>query len=155
METKEFLITDDILASKGQRFLNCIIDLFIVYVLTIGIGAGVNILGQLTGNFKLSEWIVSLTLIENLIFSLVVLFFYYAIMEMYLSRTIGKYFTKTLVVKHNGTKPEVKSIIVRTLVRVIAFEAFSFLNDNARGWHDTLSVTYVVKKHEFVAKMKM
>ena len=155
METKEFLITDDILASKGQRFLNCIIDLFIVYVLTIGIGAGVNILGQLTGNFKLSEWIVSLTLIENLIFGLVVLFFYYAIMEMYLSRTIGKYFTKTLVVKHNGTKPEVKSIIVRTLVRVIAFEAFSFLNDNARGWHDTLSVTYVVKKHEFVAKMKM
>lgn len=155
METKEFMITDDILASKGQRFLNCIIDLFIVYVLTIGIGAGVNILGQLTGNFKLSEWIVSLTLIENLIFGLVVLFFYYAIMEMYLSRTFGKYFTKTVVVKHNGIKPNMKSIIIRTLVRMIAFEAFTFLNDNARGWHDTLSVTYVVKKHEFIAKMKV
>ena len=86
---------------------------------------------------------------------LIVLFFYYAIMEMYLSRTFGKYFTKTLVVKHNGAKPKVKSIIVRTLVRMIAFEAFSFLNHNARGWHDTLSVTYVVKKHEFVAKMKV
>ena len=155
METKEFMITDDMLASKGQRFLNLIIDLFVGYVLTIGIGAGVYILGQLTGNFKLSEWIVSLTLIENLVFGLIVLFFYYAIMEMYLSRTIGKYFTKTLVVKHNGIKPNMKSIIIRTLVRMIAFEAFTFLNDNARGWHDTLSVTYVVKKHEFIAKMKV
>ena len=155
METKEFAITDDLLASKGQRFINFIVDLFVVYLITIGIGAAINIIGQLMDNYKLSDWITSLTLIENLFFGLIVLFFYYAIMEMYLSRTIGKYFTKTLVVKHNGTKPEVKSIIVRTLVRVIAFEGFSFLNDNARGWHDTLSVTYVVKKHDFVAKMKM
>ena len=155
METKEFAITDDLLASKGQRFINFIIDLFVVYLITIGIGAAINIIGQLMDNYKLSDWITSLTLIENLFFGLIVLFFYYAIMEMYLSRTFGKYFTKTLVVKHNGAKPKVKSIIVRTLVRMIAFEAFSFLNHNARGWHDTLSVTYVVKKHEFVAKMKM
>ena len=155
METKEFTITDDLLASKGQRFLNFIIDLFVVYLITIGIGAAINIIGQLMDNYKLSDWITSLTLIENIFFGLIVLFFYYAIMEMYLSRTFGKYFTKTLVVKHNGAKPKVKSIIVRTLVRMIAFEAFSFLNHNARGWHDTLSVTYVVKKHEFVAKMKV
>lgn len=155
METKEFAITDDLLASKGQRFINFIIDLFVVYLITIGIGAAINIIGQLMDNYKLSDWITSLTLIENLFFGLIVLFFYYAIMEMYLSRTFGKYFTKTLVVKHNGAKPKVKSIIVRTLVRMIAFEAFSFLNHNARGWHDTLSVTYVVKKHEFVAKMKV
>ena len=48
-----------------------------------------------------------------------------------------------------------KSVIIRTLVRMVAFEAFTFLNDNARGWHDTLSVTYVVKKHKFIAKMKV
>ena len=155
METKELTITDDLLASKGQRLLNFIIDLFVVYLFTIGIGATINIIGQLTNNYKLSEWVISLTLLENIFFGLVVLFFYYAIMEMYLSRTFGKYFTKTLVVKHNGSKPNIKSVIVRTLVRLIAFEAFSFLNDNARGWHDTLSVTYVVKKHEFVAKMKV
>lgn len=155
METKEFAITDDLLASKGQRFINFIIDLFVVYLITIGIGAAINIIGQLMDNYKLSDWITSLTLIENIFFGLIVLFFYFAIMEMYLSRTFGKYFTKTLVVKHNGAKPKVKSIIVRTLVRMIAFEAFSFLNHNARGWHDTLSVTYVVKKHEFVAKMKV
>ena len=75
METKEFMITDDLLASKGQRFLNMIIDLFIVYVLTMGIGAAINILGEVTGNFKLSEWIISLTLVENILFGVVVLFF--------------------------------------------------------------------------------
>ena len=155
METKEFTITHDLLASKGQRFLNFIIDSFIIYVITIGIGAVINILGQLTNNYKLSEWIISLTLIENLFFGLVVLFFYYAIMEIYLSRTFGKYFTKTIVVKHTGGKPNMKSVIIRTLARIIPFEAFSFLSDESRGWHDSLSVTYVVKKHEFLAKLKL
>lgn len=155
METKEFTVTDDLLASKGKRFLNLIIDLFIVYLITIGIGAVLNITGKLTGNYSLSSWIVSLTLIENVFFGVVVLFFYYLIMEIYLSRTFGKYFTKTLVVKYNGTAPKVKSIVIRTLVRLIPIEAFSFLTGNSRGWHDTLSVTYVVNKHEFISKMKL
>ncbi|MBG6060292.1 putative RDD family membrane protein YckC [Flavobacterium sp. CG_9.1] len=155
METKEFTITDDLLASKGQRFLNFIIDLLVVYMFTVGIGAAVNIIGELTENYSLAEWIISLTLIENILFMLVVLFFYYLIMELYFSRTFGKYFTKTMVVKHNGSKPNVKSIVIRTLVRMVLIEAFSFLSDNARGWHDTLSVTYVVNKHEFISKMKL
>jgi uncharacterized RDD family membrane protein YckC len=155
METKEFTITDDLLASKGKRFLNFIIDLFVVYLITIGIGAALNIIGQLTESHSLSNWIISLTLIENLLFGAVVLFFYYLIMEIYLSRTFGKYFTKTVVVKHNGSKPNVKSIVIRTLVRMIPIEFFSFLSGNSRGWHDTLSVTYVVNKHEFIAKMNL
>ena len=122
---------------------------------TVGIGAAVNIIGELTENYSLAEWIISLTLIENILFMLVVLFFYYLIMELYFSRTFGKYFTKTMVVKYNGSKPNVKSIVLRTLVRMIPIEAFSFLSDNARGWHDTLSVTYVVNKHEFISKMKL
>ena len=34
MENKKFTVTDDLLASKGQRLLNFIIDLFIIYVIT-------------------------------------------------------------------------------------------------------------------------
>ncbi|MCL6460693.1 MAG: RDD family protein [Flavobacterium micromati] len=155
METKEFTITNDLLASKGQRFVNLVIDSFIVYMFTVGIGAAINIIGEVIGNYKLSEWIISLTVTENLLFGLVVLFFYYTIMEFYFSRTFGKYFTKTIVVKHNGSRPKVKSIVIRTLVRMIPIEAFSFLSDNARGWHDTLSVTYVVNKHEFISRIKL
>jgi uncharacterized RDD family membrane protein YckC len=155
MENKDFTITNDLLASKSQRFLNFVIDLFIVYTFTIGIGAAINIIGELTGNYKLSEWIISLSTTENIISGLIVLFFYYAIMELYFSRTFGKYFTKTIVVKHNGSRPQIKSVIIRTLVRLIPIEAFSFLSDDARGWHDTLSVTYVVNKQEFISRMKV
>ena len=76
-------------------------------------------------------------------------------MELYFSRTFGKYFTKTMVVKHNGIRPKAKSVVIRTLVRLIPIEAFSFLSSNARGWHDTLSVTYVINRHEYISRMKL
>jgi uncharacterized RDD family membrane protein YckC len=155
METTALSISADILASKTKRFLNVLIDLFIVYLFTIGIGALINGIGVVTGNYQVANWIVSLSVTENVLFGLIVMFIYYFIMEFYFSRTFGKYFTKTLVVKHNGSKPNLKSILIRTLVRFIPVEIFSFFNSNSRGWHDTLSVTYVVKKYEFLAKAKL
>jgi uncharacterized RDD family membrane protein YckC len=154
MENKKFTVTDDLLASKGQRLLNFIIDLFIIYVIEISIGTTIILIGDLTKNDTASNWVSSLSVVESFFFGLVILFFYYLITEMYFSRTFGKYFTKTIVVKHEGSRPNMKSIIVRTLSRLIPFEPFSFLTAE-RGWHDTLSVTYVVKKHDFIAKKKL
>jgi uncharacterized RDD family membrane protein YckC len=155
MENRKFTITDDLLASKSQRLLNFIIDVLIIYIIAIGIVATINIIGDTTSSYGLSNWIKSLSFIENLFFGLIILFFYYAFTEMYFSRTFAKYFTKTLVIKYDGSKPNIKSIIIRTVSRLIPLEPFSFLVGDSRGWHDTLSVTYVVKKHEFVAKKKL
>jgi uncharacterized RDD family membrane protein YckC len=154
MENKKFTVTDDLLASKGQRFLNFIIDLFIIYGIEITIGTTMILIGDLTNSDSASNWVSSLSVVESLFFGLVILFFYYLTTEMYFSRTFGKYFTKTLVVKHDGSRPNMKSIIIRTLSRLIPLESFSFLTA-VRGWHDTLSVTYVVKKHDFLAKKKL
>jgi uncharacterized RDD family membrane protein YckC len=154
MENKKFTVTDDLLASKGQRLLNFIIDLFIIYVIEISIGTTIILIGDLTKSDTASNWVSSLSVVESFFFGLVILFFYYLITEMYFSRTFGKYFTKTMVVKHEGSRPNMKSIIVRTLSRLIPFEPFSFLTAE-RGWHDTLSVTYVVKKHDFIVKKKL
>ncbi|CAM3905967.1 RDD family protein [Flavobacterium sinopsychrotolerans] len=154
MENKKFTVTDDLLASKGQRLLNFVIDLFIIYVIEISIGTTIILIGDLTKSDTASNWVSSLRGVESFFFGLVILFFYYLITEMYFSRTFGKYFTKTIVVKHEGSRPNMKSIIVRTLSRLIPFEPFSFLTAD-RGWHDTLSVTYVVKKHDFIAKKKL
>lgn len=154
MENKKFTVTDDLLASKGQRLLNFVIDLFIIYVIEISIGTTIILIGDLTKSDTASNWVSSLSIVESFFFGLVILFFYYLITEMYFSRTFGKYFTKTIVVKHEGSRPNMKSIIVRTLSRLIPFEPFSFLTVE-RGWHDTLSVTYVVKKHDFIAKKKL
>ncbi|QIH38681.1 RDD family protein [Flavobacterium sp. Sr18] len=154
MENKKFTVTDDLLASKGQRLLNFVIDLFIIYVIEISIGTTIILIGDLTKSDTASNWVSSLSIVESFFFGLVILFFYYGLTEMYFSRTFGKYFTKTMVVKHDGSRPNMKSIIIRTLSRLIPFEPFSFLTAE-RGWHDTLSVTYVVKKHDFIAKKKL
>ena len=154
MGNKKFTVTDDLLASKGQRLLNFVIDLFIIYVIEISIGTTIILIGDLTKSDTATNWVSSLSVVESFFFGLVILFFYYLITEMYFSRTFGKYFTKTMVVKHEGSRPNMKSIIVRTLSRLIPFEPFSFLTSK-RGWHDILSVTYVVKKHDFIAKKKL
>ena len=155
MENKNFTLTDDLLASKGQRFLNFVIDLLIIYIIAISIVATINIIGDVTNSYGASMWVKSLSMIENLFFGLVILFFYYAFMEMYFSRTFAKYFTKTIVVRVDGSKPNTKNFMIRTVSRLNPIDPFSFLGKTERGLHDTLSATYVVKKHEFVEKKKL
>lgn len=155
MENKKFTVTDDLLASKSQRLLNFIIDSLIIYIIEITIGTTIIIVGDLTNSYATSNWVESLSLLEIFFFGLIILFFYYGITEMYFSRTFAKYFTKTIVVKYDGSRPNMKSIIIRTVSRLIPFEPFSFLVTDSRGWHDILSVTYVVKKHEFSEKSKL
>lgn len=155
MENKKFTITDDLLASKGERFLNFIIDLLIIYIIAVCIVATINIIGDVTDSYGVSNWVKSLSLIENLFFGLIILFFYYAFTEMYFSRTFAKYFTKTMVVRVDGSKPNTKNFMIRTVSRLNPIDPFSFLGKSERGLHDTLSATYVVKKHDFVAKMKI
>jgi uncharacterized RDD family membrane protein YckC len=155
MENKKFTITDDLLASKGERFLNFIIDLLIIYIIAVCIVATINIIGDVTDSYGVSNWVKSLSLIENLFFGLIILFFYYAFTEMYFSRTFAKYFTKTIVVRVDGSKPNTKNFMIRTVSRLNPIDPFSFLGKTERGLHDTLSATYVVKKHEFVEKKKL
>jgi uncharacterized RDD family membrane protein YckC len=155
MENKKFTITDDLLASKVERFLNFIIDLLIIYIIAVCIVATINIIGDVTDSYGVSNWVKSLSLIENLFFGLIILFFYYAFTEMYFSRTFAKYFTKTIVVRVDGSKPNTKNFMIRTVSRLNPIDPFSFLGKTERGLHDTLSATYVVKKHEFVEKKKM
>ncbi|MFE3867278.1 RDD family protein [Flavobacterium sp. LS2P90] len=155
MENRKFTITDDLLASKGERFLNFIIDLLIIYIIAVCIVATINIIGNVTNSYGASNWVKSLSLIENLFFGLIILFFYYAFTEMYFSRTFAKYFTKTMVVRVDGSKPNTKNFMIRTVSRLNPIDPFSFLGKTERGLHDTLSATYVVKKHKFVAKKKL
>jgi uncharacterized RDD family membrane protein YckC len=155
MENKKFTITDDLLASKVERFLNFIIDLLIIYIIAVCIVATINIIGDITNSYGASNWVKSLSLIENLFFGLIILFFYYAFTEMYFSRTFAKYFTKTIVVRVDGSKPNTKNFMIRTVSRLNPIDPFSFLGKTERGLHDTLSATYVVKKHEFVEKKKI
>ena len=149
MKNNEFSVTDDLLATRGQRFFNCILDLLIVHIILGSIGTTIIIIGDVSNNYELSNWIESTTTIEKLLFWSVILFLYYFLTETYFSRTFAKYFTKTIVVTKDGSRPNKRTISIRTLSRFIPLEALTFLGTNVRGLHDLFSDTYVVRKHEF------
>jgi uncharacterized RDD family membrane protein YckC len=75
---------------------------------------------------------------------LLIVLLYYFILEGIFNTTAGKCATNTVIVNSSGEIPSAGQRLGRTLCRLIPFEAFSFLGKNARGWHDTITDTYVV-----------
>lgn len=155
MENQEFTLTNDLLASKSQRFLNFIIDTLIVYSIGIGIGTTLMLIADITNSPGLSESIESMNKVEQILFGVIILILYYSLTEIYFSRTFAKYFTKTMVIMKDGSKPNGEVIFRRTISRLIPFEFLTFLGADSRGWHDNISGTYVVRKHEFLEKKKI
>ena len=80
---------------------------------------------------------------------------YYLFFEGIWGRTLGKWITKTKVVRMDGSKPKFVQILGRSFARLIPFEAFSFLiSNNPVGWHDRLSKTLVVPSEYTVDDVK-
>jgi uncharacterized RDD family membrane protein YckC len=153
MKNKKFTITENILASQGQRFLNVIIDSVFIYILILSAGTTIVLIAEATNNFAVSSWVENMNLVEIIAYGLLILFLYYFLTEVYFSRTLAKLVTRTIVVTSDGSKPTIKMIFIRTLSRFIVFEGLSYLGSISRGWHDSLSGTYVVKKKR-LAKSK-
>lgn len=154
MESRTFRVTSDLWATQGQRVANFFIDLLMRYVLIFVLGFLIALFANFAGNENLLLWLENIDTLTDYLISVVILLIYYAIFEMYFSRTISKYITKTVVVMGDGSKPDSGTIVKRTLCRLIPFDAFSFLGDG-RGWHDTMSKTYVVQKELFDEKKRL
>lgn len=153
MYKETFRVTNDILATKEKRFLNFIIDFIIKMVIGIAIGVLIGIISALTDSYGLYNlFIESESRLMDYVFGIIITLIYYNIFETATSRSIGKYITKTKVVMVDGSKPKFDDILIRTLCRLIPFNAFSFLGDLGKGWHDTLSKTYVVDVVKFEQK---
>ena len=149
MKTEGFTITEDLYASQFQRFLNLCIDLMFIYILVLSLGTTIILVALSANNAELSNWVENLGKLEVSFYTGLVAFLYYYITEVYFSRTIAKLITHTIVVNSDGSKPSAKRFFIRSCCRFIPFEAFTFLKEFPRGWHDTLSETYVVKKRKF------
>ena len=136
-------------ATRATPFFNSLLAFSIVHIILASIGTTVIIIGDVTNNYELANWIESTTIFEKLLFWILTLFFYYFLTETYFSRTFAKYFTQTIVVTKNGSRPKIHLIFIRTLSRFIPLEGITFLWGDFRGLHDLFSDTYVVRKHEF------
>jgi uncharacterized RDD family membrane protein YckC len=155
-------------ATSGTRLLNYLIDRVIFTLFTFGIGFAIGIalahdgsVGQEfnqraptddsrtfsnTASFADDDFENSsaFKLLDYVITALIYAGFY-ILFEATTSRSPAKFLTGTIVVNENGGKPTFGQIVGRSFARIIPFEIFSFLGKSARGWHDTLSHTYVVK----------
>lgn len=121
---------------KGLRFAHLIIDQIVLIVVLTGATTAFYALGMANPYDTGIGWID--------IFGWVCIFFYYYIMEATLGTTVGKLITGCVVVDAKGRRTSNAKIAGRSAARFIPFDAFSFLGN--RGWHDSLSDTYVVKK---------
>jgi uncharacterized RDD family membrane protein YckC len=148
MSPREYIIPDEIIASNRQRFVNVVIDYVARLGLTFVIGMIAAMISVLTGNEEILIFFQNITRIQELTIGLVVLLIYYNVFEIFFGTTIGKLFTKTVVVDVYGEKPTANAILIRSLCRLIPFEVFSFFGTPCIGWHDSLSKTYVVSKED-------
>ncbi len=135
-EKKQIEKVDKNVVNPGIRFLNFLIDFIVVMILAFIISFIVGIFVHPTdqGVIQIVGYIIVLGTFIG----------YYAIMETKFQKTIGKFVTKTKVVKTDGEKPENGDIIARTFYRLIPFDQISFIFTK-NGLHDFLSKTKVIK----------
>jgi uncharacterized RDD family membrane protein YckC len=128
-------------AGAGRRFLNLIIDMIIIYVISFLEGI---ILNVLFGS-EVSKYICAIYII-----SLGTIFLYYYLFEYIFQKTIAKFITGTKIVLNDGARVNSKAVIIRTISRFIPFEAFSIYTGKDEEqkntwWHDRWSKTSVIK----------
>lgn len=152
MNRIEYTITSDVLASKWIRFANVIIDYIIRMILGGVIGFILGVISELTGNYTLIDLFFYSGTMMEWVFGYLITIVYYTAIETLTGRSIAKYITNTKVVIYDGSKPTFNEILVRSLCRIIPLEAFSFFGENGKGWHDSLSKTFVVDIKKFEEK---
>ena len=124
--------------SGGARFGHYLLDVIVLYAINFVLGIVLGIVNP--------EAVLGIPdIVWNLV-SMLLLVTYYFVMESSIQTTVGKLATNSVVIDEYGNKPNNSALIGRSFARLIPFEAFSCLG--TRGWHDTLSKTYVVTKKE-------
>lgn len=153
MKTK-FTIPNYILASKNTRAFHFIVDIIFMKIIIAIIYFVASIVIFDKKFDSVVNWFNSFDRIQNILLWSLQIFVYYLILEIVFARTIAKYFTGTIVVKIDGSKPKAIDILKRTLLRIIPFEYFTFLKGRETGWHDEYSKTFVVVKSKLESSKK-
>jgi len=103
----------------------------------------------LTGNEAAIAWLQNINRITDFLITWVLLVSYYTLMEGTFGFTLGKLITNTRVVDEYGRSPTFWKAFLRSLCRLIPFNAFSLLmsdDETRRGWHDSIPRAYVVNR---------
>jgi len=130
-------------AGRWRRFFNWSIDKLAI----IGAGAVVGVVIALVGSDDMVAYVQGMNGWQEYFFGLPIYVAYYVLMEGLFGTTLGKLCTGTRVVDERGQPITFRHALLRSLCRLIPFDALSVLmsDDNAvRGWHDSIPGTHVV-----------
>ncbi len=155
MANCKYVLEKKLLTSDRDRFFNAVIDFVFISVFIFVFSLFVVIIGNIFQWDIYNAWVEILISLGAVGTYLSFAMIYYFSLESLFGRTIGKVVTGSIVVDENGIKPGFKIICIRTLCRLIPFEAFSFLSKSARFWHDSFSKTYVVEKKDLEIDMEI
>ena len=145
LKKKPFKVTDELLANHRQRVANWLVDLIVQVIIMFIVLVFMSAISIANGNKEFMLNFVKNDIAQYTL-AVVVQLFYFNVFEIFFARTVGKFITQTVVVDENGEKPHYENIMIRSLSRLIPFEVLSFIGTPPRGWHDSLSKTYVVNK---------
>jgi uncharacterized RDD family membrane protein YckC len=136
-------------ATTGQRFLNFLIDnLLLRFGLSMLTGMAI---GMILGSF-FPDYMLELSESGNrfglyaLAYLIVIINYliYYTICEKaFKGYTLGKLITGTRAIREDGNELTLKDALLRSLSRMVPFEAFSAFG--GYPWHDSWTKTRVIK----------
>lgn len=136
-------------ASTGQRFLNFLIDNLLMQF-GIGYLTGTivgyflnNFFPELAYDFAMNSSQFNIFLLSYVISILNYILYYTFCEKLFKGYTLGKLITGTRAIREDGQELSFKDALLRSLSRIVPFEAFSALNGNP--WHDTWTKTEVIK----------
>lgn len=141
-------MADDVawtLATKWRRFFHWMID----RVMVLGLIFGALLAAGVIGGDAVLDWAERLAWWHEQLIGYVAIILYYTLMEGITGTTIGKLVTGTRVVDEAGRRVRFGQALLRSVSRVVPFEAFSVLladDDDPRGWHDRWPRTRVVRR---------
>lgn len=133
-------------ASKIRRFVNWLVDTVVMVAVMFVLVVVISILGGESSEFVV--WLDGMNWWQEQLLGSALSLVYYAAMEGMLGFSIGKLITDTRVVDARGQPIGFRTATLRSLCRLIPFNALSLLlSDDAvrRGWHDRLTDTYVIR----------
>lgn len=136
-------------ATRWQRFVNFLIDNLVMryavsYVTELGIAALIRLFyPSLLDNYG-TEQVNWALIVVSVIISYTNYLLYYTLCEKLLSGyTLGKLVTGTRAIREDGGELTLKNAVLRSLCRLVPFEAFSGFK--IRPWHDEWTDTMVIK----------
>jgi uncharacterized RDD family membrane protein YckC len=132
------------LSTTGQRFLHLLVDYIISYAIVLVLYMVAFAIVPAWADYFANDESLSVKLMDRLVSAAGLVLVYTLVEGATKGRTLGKLLTKSVAIREDGLPLTWKNALMRSLSRVVPFDALSGLS--GYPWHDKWTKTLVVRK---------